>query len=101
GAATSAAPGPITRGESAARQSRILVVEDDLQIASNLHTFLAREGFAVDSVYNGQAALHRCSVERIDLIVLDLGLPGVDGLTFLQRLRGELRSSAPVLVISA
>jgi DNA-binding response OmpR family regulator len=89
------------RAESAGRASRILVVEDDLQIASNLHTFLDREGFAVDSVYNGQAALHRCSVERFDLIVLDLGLPGVDGLTFLQRLRGELRASTPVLIISA
>jgi DNA-binding response OmpR family regulator len=89
------------RDESAGRATRILVVEDDLQIASNLHTFLDREGFAVDNVYNGEAALHRCSVERFDLVVLDLGLPGVDGLTFLQRLRGELRASTPVLVVSA
>jgi len=89
------------RAEAAGRATRILVVEDDLQIASNLHTFLDREGFAVDSVYNGQAALHRCSVERFDLIVLDLGLPGVDGLTFLRRLRGELHASTPVLIISA
>jgi DNA-binding response OmpR family regulator len=89
------------RAEAAGRATRILVVEDDLQIASNLHTFLDREGFAVDAVYNGQAALHRCSVERFDLIVLDLGLPGVDGLTFLRRLRGELHASTPVLIISA
>jgi len=90
-----------SRSEGARRQSRILVVEDDWQIASNLHTFLDHEGFAVDNVYNGQAALHRCSVDRFDLVILDLGLPGVDGLTFLQRLRGELRSSVPVLVVTA
>ena len=89
------------RAENAGRATRVLIVEDDLQIASNLHTFLDREGFAVDNVYNGQAALHRCSVERFDLILLDLGLPGVDGLTSLQRLRGELRASTPVLIISA
>jgi DNA-binding response OmpR family regulator len=83
------------------RGARILIAEDDWQIASNLHTFLELQGFAVDVAYSGHAALHRCSVDRFDLIVLDLGLPGIDGLTFLQRLRGELRAGAPVLIISA
>ncbi|MEP6739726.1 MAG: response regulator transcription factor [Caldimonas sp.] len=84
-----------------ATAARILIAEDDWNIASNLHTFLALKGFDVDAVYSGQAALHRCSVERFDLIVLDIGLPGLDGLSFLQRLRGELRAAMPVLVISA
>jgi DNA-binding response OmpR family regulator len=82
-------------------KTRILIAEDDWAIASNLHTFLARKGFEVDAVYSGQAALHRCSVEHFDLIVLDIGLPGLDGLSFLGRLRGELRDGTPVLVISA
>jgi DNA-binding response OmpR family regulator len=86
---------------AAAAPARILVVEDDWQIASNLHTFLELKGFVVDAAYSGSAAMHRCSVERFELIVLDIGLPGLDGLTFLQRLRGELRSATPVLVISA
>ena len=81
--------------------ARVLVAEDDFQIASNLFTFLEMKGFVVDAVYSGPAALHRCSVERFDLVVLDLGLPGLDGLSFLQRLRGELRSRVPVLVLSA
>jgi len=85
----------------AAAPARILVVEDDWQIASNLHTFLERKGFVVDAAYTGRAALHRCSIDRFELIVLDIGLPGLDGLTFLQRLRSELRSATPVLVISA
>ncbi len=81
--------------------ARILIVEDDWRIASNLHTFLALKGFDVDAAYSGQAALHRCSVERFEIVLLDLGLPGLDGLTFLERLRGELRAPTPVLVISA
>ncbi|MEO6364254.1 MAG: response regulator transcription factor [Caldimonas sp.] len=80
---------------------RLLIAEDDFRIASNLHTYLERKGFEVDTVYNGRAALHRCSVERFDAVLLDLGLPGLDGLSFLQRLRAELRSGVPVLVISA
>jgi DNA-binding response OmpR family regulator len=89
--------------ESAAKATpvRVLIAEDDFNIASNLHTYLELKGFEVDVVYSGQAALHRCSVDRFDVLLLDLGLPGLDGLTFLQRLRGELRVATPVLVISA
>jgi len=81
--------------------ARILIVEDDFGIASNLETFLSLRGFAVDAVYSGQAALHRCSVDRFDVILLDVGLPGLDGLTFLRRLRDELRAATPVLILSA
>ncbi len=82
-------------------EARLLIAEDDYAIATNLHTYFERKGFAVDAVYNGQAALHRCSVERYDLVLLDIGLPGLDGLAFLQRLRAELRVGTPVIVISA
>jgi len=81
--------------------ARVLIVEDDFGIASNLDTFLSLRGFEVDAVYSGQAALHRCSVDRFDIILLDVGLPGLDGLTFLRRLRDELRAATPVLIISA
>jgi len=81
--------------------ARVLIVEDDFAIASNLDTFLSLRGFAVDAVYSGAAALHRCSVDRFDVILLDVGLPGLDGLTFLRRLRDELRAATPVLIISA
>ena len=82
-------------------RARVLIVEDDFGIASNLDTFLALRGFAVEAVYSGQAALHRFSVDRFDIILLDLGLPGLDGLAFLRRLREELRAATPVLIISA
>jgi DNA-binding response OmpR family regulator len=80
---------------------RVLLAEDDFQIADNLFTFLDLKGFEVETVYSGQAALHRASVDRFDVILLDLGLPGLDGLSFLTRLRHELRVATPVLVISA
>ena len=84
-----------------AARPRILIAEDDFRIASNLFTFLELKGFAVDAAYSGLAALHRCSVDAFDLVLLDIGLPGIDGLSFLRRLREELRCSVPVLVISA
>jgi DNA-binding response OmpR family regulator len=89
------------RATAPASGARVLIVEDDFQIASNLHTFLALKGFEVDAAYSGPAALHRCSVDRFDVVLLDLGLPGLDGLTLLRRLRAELRDATPVLVISA
>ena len=101
---TAARPLSQDAGDGAARAAagaRVLIVEDDFGIASNLHTFLSLKGFDVDAAYSGQAALHRCSTERFDVILLDIGLPGLDGLTFLQRLRDELRAATPVLVISA
>jgi DNA-binding response OmpR family regulator len=80
---------------------RILIAEDDYAIATNVFTFLERKGYDVEAVYSGQAALHRCSTEHFDLVLLDIGLPGLDGLGFLQRLRSDLRVRTPVLVISA
>jgi DNA-binding response OmpR family regulator len=80
---------------------RLLIAEDDFPISANLCTFLESKGFTVDAVYNGQAAVHRCSVSRFDLVLLDIGLPGLDGVGVLQRLRGELSSATPVLVLSA
>jgi DNA-binding response OmpR family regulator len=81
--------------------TRILIAEDDYTVATNLFTYFEQQGFEVELVYNGQAALHRCSVERFDIVLLDLGLPGLDGLVVLQRLRRELRLATPVLVLSA
>lgn len=82
-------------------RERILIAEDDYAIATNVFTFLERTGYDVEAVYNGLAALHRCSTERFDLVLLDLGLPGLDGLGFMRRLRVELRAATPVIVISA
>lgn len=79
---------------------RILLVEDDPQLGDGLSVGLRQAGFAVDWLQDGRAADHALQSERFDLVVLDLGLPGIDGMQVLQvaRQRG-LR--APVLVLTA
>lgn len=79
---------------------RALVVEDDARIAADVARALASAGFLVDQEADGEAAWFRGGTEAYDLIVLDLGLPRLDGLTVLKRWRGE-GVEAPVLVLTA
>lgn len=79
----------------------VLLVEDDLTIAGNLFTYFEAEGFVPDVAYDGHSALHRLGQEPFDAVVLDIGLPGLDGLRVLHRLREELRLDTPVLLLTA
>jgi two-component system response regulator MprA len=79
---------------------KILVVEDDEQIASFLRRGLAYEGYEVDTAADGSAALTRARDSRPDLVVLDLMLPGMDGLEVCRRLRAA-HSSLPILILTA
>ena len=79
---------------------RILVVEDDLVLAAALTRALTQSAYAVDHVANGEDANSALASDSYDLVVLDLALPGVDGLRVLRRLR-DRRSRIPVLVLSA
>ena len=79
---------------------RVLVVEDEPRIASQLTGALSDGGYAVDHAADGERADFLAQTERYDAVVLDLGLPNVDGLTLLRRWRdGGL--SMPVLVLTA
>jgi DNA-binding response OmpR family regulator len=80
---------------------RILIVEDDADIAGNLYDYLSAKGYEVDAAPNGLAALHLLSTERFDAVVLDLGLPGMDGLTLARRLRRDAQLSVPILMLTA
>jgi DNA-binding response OmpR family regulator len=62
---------------------RVLVVEDERTIAANLHDFLSARGMQVDLAYDGAAALARLGSETFDAIVLDLGLPRIEGTALL------------------
>ncbi|MFQ5610128.1 MAG: response regulator [Woeseiaceae bacterium] len=79
---------------------QILFVEDDRSLAVGLCKALRNEGFVVNHVGSGKDALHVVAVESPDIVVLDLGLPDMDGLDVLRRLR-QTGSSIPVLVLTA
>lgn len=78
---------------------QILLVEDDQSLANGLCKALRNEGFVTNHVSEGRAALHVVNVESPDIVVLDLGLPDMDGIDVLQAIRR--RSSIPVLILTA
>ncbi|HTG48623.1 MAG TPA: response regulator transcription factor [Actinomycetota bacterium] len=78
---------------------RILVVEDDLQIARTLRDYLEVAGYEVTVVGDGSAAIASFRGDRPDLLVLDLGLPGVDGLDVARELRKT--SATPIVMLTA
>jgi DNA-binding response OmpR family regulator len=78
---------------------RILVVEDEMQIARTLRDYLEVAGFEVTAVGDGEAALASARGWRPDLVVLDLGLPGMDGLDVARELRRA--STTPIVMLTA
>lgn len=80
--------------------ARVLVVEDDSQLADMLTRLLTGEGYQVDAAADGQRGLHLGLTKPYDVIVLDRGLPAMDGLDLLGRLRSR-GVITPVLVLSA
>jgi DNA-binding response OmpR family regulator len=79
---------------------RILVVEDEKKLAMFIRKALREAGFAVDVVHNGDEALELASNNPFDAIVLDVMLPGRDGMSILRLLR-ERRNAVPVLILTA
>jgi DNA-binding response OmpR family regulator len=82
------------------RMTRVLLAEDDAAISEPLARALRREGYEVEVREDGPGALDAGLKEGIDLVVLDLGLPGMDGLEVCRRLRNE-GHAFPVLVLTA
>jgi two-component system OmpR family response regulator len=79
---------------------RILVVEDEAALAEQVMAALRQSGYAVDAAADGERADFLAHTERYDAVVLDLGLPKIDGLTLLRRWR-ESGVTVPVLVLTA
>jgi DNA-binding response OmpR family regulator len=79
---------------------QILLVEDDRSLATGLCKALRSEGFITNHVAEGKAALHTIGVDPPDMVVLDLGLPDMDGLDVLRKIRIS-GSTVPVLILTA
>ncbi|NQW00441.1 MAG: response regulator transcription factor [Rhodospirillales bacterium] len=80
-------------------KQRLLIVEDDEMVQALLAAYLLREGFAISLATTGKEMLACVDSEKIDLILLDLGLPDEDGLTLARQVRA--RSHIPIIVLTA
>ena len=85
--------------EPAETRARLLIVDDDAELCTMLREYLEPEGFGAESAESGQAALDRLARGGIDLVVLDVMLPGLSGFEVLRRLRASSR--VPVLMLTA
>jgi DNA-binding response OmpR family regulator len=82
--------------------NRVLLAEDEPNIVESLTFLLERSGFQVDFEVNGQLALDAALANPPDVMILDVMLPGLDGLEILRRLRADARcQSLPVLILTA
>lgn len=80
-------------------QKKILLVEDDLRLASLVSTYLSRQGYEVDTVHRGDDAVRRIEESRPDLVILDLMLPGMDGFAVCREARHAY--TGPILMLTA
>lgn len=80
---------------------RVLVVEDNADIATNIGDFLADRGHTVDFAADGLTGLHLAVTQEFDVLVLDLMLPGLDGMELCKKLRTEARKHTPILMLTA
>ncbi len=80
---------------------RILIIEDNPDIAANLGDYLDEKGHTIDFAGDGITGLHLAVVNEFDAIVLDLALPGMDGLNVCRKLRDEAGKDTPVLMLTA
>jgi len=83
-----------------ATSMRILLIEDDRPIARGIQSSLEQAGFTVDMVHDGIFAEQALTQNRHELVILDLGLPGIDGMTLLSRFRQGNRHT-PVIILTA
>lgn len=79
----------------------ILIVEDNADLAANIADYLESRGYVPDVAQDGITGLHLAVSNAYDAIVLDISLPGMDGLTLCRRLRQDASSQVPVLMLTA
>ena len=83
------------------KQKTILIVDDEATIREVVRKYLIKEGFQVFEAIDGYEAMDAVAYEPIDLIVLDLMLPGIDGLTITRQLRQHSKKQIPIIILTA
>lgn len=89
------------RMSAASEQTRLLLVEDHLDIAEMVYDLMEQRGYIVDHAVDGVSGLRMATTEHYDVIVLDLMLPGMDGIELCRKLRLEARKDTPLLMLTA
>jgi DNA-binding response OmpR family regulator len=87
--------------KSDSRSLKILIVEDNADIAENIGDYLEAEGHVPDYALDGIGGLHLALTQDFDVIVLDIMLPGMDGLAFCRKLKEDAKKHTPVLMLTA
>jgi len=80
---------------------KMLIIEDNQDIAASIYDYLEVLGYTVDAAGDGVTGLHLAVTEDYDVIILDLGLPGIDGIDLCRRLRQDAQRSIPVIMLTA
>lgn len=89
------------RGSAYTSGMRVLLIEDHQDIADNVCEYLHEKGHRIDHALTGEEGLKHAAGRQHDVIVLDVMLPGMDGLAVCRSLRGDLKVQAPVLILTA
>jgi heterodisulfide reductase subunit A len=101
GACVAACPtGAIQLGDRGRERFRVLVVDDELIVRDSIHAWLTDEGYTVEMAAGGREALERLSRERFQLMLLDIKMPGMDGVEVLQKAR-EIQPDLCVVMMTA
>ena len=80
---------------------RILIIEDNQDIAANLADYLETQGHTIDAAADGITGLHMAVVNDYEVIILDLMLPGMDGLSVCEKIRTEALKQTPIIMLTA
>ena len=81
------------------KPAKILVVDDEVIFANNISKLISKRGYEVETVYNGESALEVLKENDFDVIILDLKMPGLDGLTTLKQIK-EKKSDVEVIILT-
>lgn len=80
---------------------RVLVIEDNSNLVMNIYEYFEPKGYTLDSAADGLTGLHLATTNHYDAVILDLSLPGIDGIELCRRLRHDMGSDVPILMLTA